>query len=116
MLLFALGLVGIAAVKQQTQRTALVPVASVLSSESGDGELVEIAGRFHPVASYRSLEQCYELTSELPGVKPLQASIWVALDWWQHYFRLAPNREPDARYHERGFGLNPLMVEACYQA
>jgi hypothetical protein len=29
---------------------------------------------------------------------------------------LSPSSQPDALLHERGFGLNPLVVESMYQA
>ena len=115
-LLIAVGLIGIGAVQQKAQRTALLPVPGAIARGAIGGAPGKFPGGFQPVASYRSLEQCYELTSELPGVRPLQASIWVALDWWQQYFGLSPSSQPDALLHERGFGLNPLVVESMYQA
>ena len=35
------------------------------------------------VSSFRSIETCYEITAELPGIRPLQSSLSVAIDWLQ---------------------------------
>lgn len=119
-LLLAVGFLGFNVLRQRAQRIAMLPVpdrteASSLFASADDWGMAK-PGAFRPVSSYRSLEQCYELTSELPGVKPLQTSILVALDWWQQYFRLSPVSEPVPRYHEQGFGLNPLFADTRYQA
>lgn len=83
-------------------------VAGTQLSGSGSG--------IRPVANYRSLEQCYELTIELPGVRSLQTSILVALDWCRDYFKLDGGEIPEPPHHERGFGLNPLRAEINRQA
>lgn len=119
-LLVAVGLIGFGVVHQRAQRIAMLPVpkgaAGAAQIATADDWRFTKPEAFRPVSTYRSLEQCYELTSELPGVKPLQASILVALDWWQQYFRLSPITEPEPRLHEYGFGLNPRIADTRYQA
>lgn len=99
-----------------TQQTSLLPVA--VSNESSrnlrEPALASVSG-IRPAVHYRSLEQCYELTSELPGVRPLQSSIQVAIAWWWDYLNLDGNDTRSLPHHERGFGLNPLMAEANRQ-
>lgn len=99
-----------------TQSISLLPVAV---NNNSLGSLRESAAAspsgIRPAVHYRSLEQCYELTSELPGVRPLQSSIQVALAWWWDYLNLDGNDTRSLPHHERGFGLNPLLAEANRQ-
>ena len=97
----------------QPQQSTLLPVASSASaSGTRQQRLAADFSGIRPVMHYRSLEQCYELTSELPGVRPLQSSIQVAISWWWNYLNLDGNDTRALPYHERGFGLNPLLDEA----
>lgn len=101
---------------RQPQSNALIPVAvSELPARSSPEQLLATASGIRPAVHYRSLEQCYELTSELPGVRPLQSSIQVALAWWWDYLNLDGNETRSLPHHERGFGLNPLLAEANRQ-
>lgn len=98
---------------RQPQSNALIPLAvSELPVRSTPEQLLATASGIRPAVHYRSLEQCYELTSELPGVRPLQSSIQVALAWWWDYLNLDGNDNRSLPHHERGFGLNPLLAEA----
>ena len=100
-------------VSRQPQSNALLPVAvSESAPRNTPGQFLAGAEGIRPVVHYRSLEQCYELTSELPGVRPLQSSIQVALAWWWDYLNLDGNETRSSPHHERGFGLNPLLAEA----
>lgn len=95
------------------QRASWIPVAvSNDPSRMGRDSLVAGPSGIRPAVHYRSLEQCYELTSELPGVRPLQSSIQVAIAWWWDYLNLGGGQLESLPHHERGFGLNPLLAEA----
>jgi|688.fasta_scaffold232235_2 hypothetical protein len=101
---------------RQPQSNSLIPVAvSELPARSTPEQLLATASGIRPAVHYRSLEQCYELTSELPGVRPLQSSIQVALAWWLDYLNLDGNETRSLPHHERGFGLNPLLAEVNRQ-
>jgi hypothetical protein len=45
-----------------------------------------VGNAIRPVSSFRSIETCYEITAELPGIRPLQSSLSVAIDWLQKSF------------------------------
>jgi hypothetical protein len=101
---------------RQSERAPRMPLAT--SNESSPASRAQrIAGinGIQPAVHYRSLEQCYELTSELPGVRPLQSSIQVAIAWWWNYLNLDGNGIRTTPHHERGFGLNPLLAEVHRQ-
>jgi hypothetical protein len=111
-LLLCGALIGWAA-SRQPKSNALIPVAvSELRGQNSPEQLLASGSGIRPAVHYRSLEQCYELTSELPGVRPLQSSIQVALAWWWDYLNLDGNETHSLPHHERGFGLNPLLAEA----
>jgi hypothetical protein len=98
------------------QSNTLLPVAvRDLPVRSNPEQLLASASGIRPAVHYRSLEQCYELTSELPGVRPLQSSIQVAFAWWWDYLNLDGDDIRSKPHHERGFGLNPLLAEANRQ-
>lgn len=111
LILVALGMIGVGMQQRWNRQATLLPVAGSGLEQNELQLAFGMQAGFRPVAAYRSLEQCYELTAELPGVKPLQTSILVALDWWQHYFGLTPTTVPAARHQEDQFGLNPLLAE-----
>lgn len=99
------------------RQNVLLPVAGAGGAMFAAGSEADGSGSgIRPVAHYRSLEQCYELTIELPGVRSLQTSILVALDWCRDYFKLDGSQTPEPPHHERGFGLNPLRAEINRQA
>ena len=54
-----------------------------LHSETVDGMATS---PIRHVSSFRSIETCYEITAELPGIRPLQSSLSVAIDWLQKSF------------------------------
>ncbi len=55
--------------------------------------------------SSASLVTCYELTSELPGIRPLQASVEATIEYFQHTIvddKPAPPAEPASPKKENG--------------
>ncbi len=118
LVLILLGSLGFAFIRWQHAEATLLPVPSrfaAASSSLPSGVPTHMAG-INRVVHYRSLEQCYSLTTELPGVKPLQTSIVVALDWWQDYLGIRPSQLPKSHLIEPGFGLNPLLADGWHRA